>query len=42
MLSASQNTHAMPFPADGTNIVSFGAEQPASLHCFDRFLDSGV
>jgi len=42
MPSASQNTDAMTFPADGTHLVFFGAEQPASVHCFDRFLDSGV
>jgi hypothetical protein len=35
-------TDAMTFPADGTNIVFFGTEQPASVHCFDCFLDSGV
>jgi len=26
----------MTFPADGTNFVFYGAEQPASVHCFDR------
>jgi hypothetical protein len=39
--SASQNTDAMTFPADGTDLV-LGAEQPASVHCFDYCLDSGV
>jgi hypothetical protein len=33
MPSASQNTNAMTFPADETGLV-FGAEQPASVHCF--------
>jgi hypothetical protein len=28
MPSASQNTDAMNFPADGTDRVFFGAEQP--------------
>jgi hypothetical protein len=42
MLSASQNTDAMTFPADGTNLVLFGAEQPASVHCFDCFSSSGI
>ena len=42
MLSASHKTEAMTFPADGTNIVFFGAEQPASVYCFDCFLYSGV
>jgi len=32
---ASQNTDAMTFPADGTDLLSFGAEQPASVRCFD-------
>jgi len=32
----------MTFPDDGTNLVYFGAEQPASVHCFDCCLDSGV
>jgi hypothetical protein len=41
MPSASQNPYAMTFPADGTDLV-FGAEQPASVHCFDCCLDSGV
>jgi len=35
MPSASQNTDAITFPADGTELVFFGAEQPASVHCFD-------
>jgi hypothetical protein len=35
MLSVFQNTNAMTFPADGTYLVFFGAEQPASVHCFD-------
>jgi hypothetical protein len=30
MPSASQNTDAMTFP-DGTDLVFFGAEQPASI-----------
>ena len=42
MPSASQNTDAMAFPADGTELVSFGPEQPASAHCFDCCLDFGV
>ena len=42
MPSASQNTNAMTFPADGTDPVFFGTEQPASVHCFDCCLDSGV
>jgi len=42
MPSAFQNTDAMNFPADGTDLVIFGAEQPASVHCFDCSLDSGV
>jgi hypothetical protein len=36
------NTNAINFPADGTDLVFFGAEQPASLHRFDCCLDSGV
>jgi hypothetical protein len=39
MPSASQNTDAMTFLVDETELVFFGAEQPASLHCFE---DSGV
>jgi hypothetical protein len=42
MPSASQNTDAMTFTADGTDLVFLGAEQPASVHCFDCSLDSGV
>jgi hypothetical protein len=42
MSSAFQNTDAMIFPADGTDLVFFGAEQPASVHCFDSSLNSGV
>jgi hypothetical protein len=42
MPSASQNTNAMTFPADGTNLVLFGTEQLASVHCFDCCLDCGV
>jgi hypothetical protein len=42
MPSAFQNTDAMTVPADGTAFVFFGAEQPASVHCFDCCLDSGV
>jgi hypothetical protein len=39
MPSASQNTDAMTVPVDGTDLVSYGAEQPASVHCFDCCLD---
>jgi hypothetical protein len=42
MPAASQNTDAMTFPADGTDLVFFGAEQPASVLCFDYCLDSVV
>ena len=42
MPSASQNTDVMTFPADETDLVFFGAEQPASVHSFDWCLDSGV
>jgi hypothetical protein len=42
MPSAPQNTDAMTFLADETDLVFFGAEQPASVHCFDYCLDSGV
>jgi len=35
MPSASQNTDAMTFPADGTDLGFFGAEHPASVHYFD-------
>jgi hypothetical protein len=42
MPSASQNTDAMVFPGDGTDPIFFGAEQPASVHCFDCCLDSAV
>jgi hypothetical protein len=42
MSSASQNTDAMSFSADGTDLVFFGAEKAASIHCFDCCLDSGV
>jgi hypothetical protein len=42
MPSAFQNTDAMTFPADGTNLAFLGPEQPASIHCFDCYLDSGV
>jgi hypothetical protein len=42
MPSASQTTDAMTFPADGTDLVFFGAEQPASVHCLGYCLDSGV
>jgi hypothetical protein len=38
MPSASQNTDAMNFAADGIDLVFFGAEQLASVYC----LDSGV
>jgi hypothetical protein len=34
MPSASQNTDAMIFPADGTDLVFFGTEQPAFVDCF--------
>jgi len=42
MPSASQNTDAMTFPADETDLVFFGAEQPAYVHCFEGCLDSGL
>jgi len=42
MPSASQNTDAMTFPADGTKHAFFGAEQTASVLSFDYCLDSGV
>jgi hypothetical protein len=42
MPSASQNTDAMTFPPDGTDLVFLGAGQPASVHCFYYCLDSGV
>jgi hypothetical protein len=42
MPSAYHNTGAMTFPADGTDLFFFGAEQLASVHCFDCCLDSGV
>ena len=42
MPSAFQNTNAMTFPAGGTDLAFFGAEQPASVHCFDCCLSSGV
>jgi hypothetical protein len=42
MPSEFQKTNAMNFPADGTDLVFFGAEQPASVHCFDCYFDSGV
>jgi len=42
MPSAFQNTDAMTFPADGTDLVFFGPEQLASIHGFDCCLDSGV
>jgi len=42
MPSASQNTDAMTFAADKTDLVFFGAEQLASVHYFDCCLDSGV
>jgi hypothetical protein len=42
MPSASQNTDAMTFPADGTDLAFSDAEQPAYVHCFDCCLDSGV
>jgi hypothetical protein len=42
MPSASQNTYAMTFHADGTNLVFFGGEQPASVYFFDCCLNSGV
>jgi hypothetical protein len=35
MPSASQNTDAMTFPADGTYLVFFGGEKQPSVHCFD-------
>jgi len=42
MPSASQNTDAITFPADGTDPLFFGAEQLGSVHCFDCCLHSGV
>jgi hypothetical protein len=42
MPSASQNTVAMTFPADGTDLIFFGAEQPVSVHRFVSCLDFGV
>jgi len=42
MPSASQKTDAMTFPADETELVFFGADQPASAYCFDCCLDSDV
>jgi hypothetical protein len=42
MPSASQKTDAMTFPADGTDLVFFGAEQLASVHVLYCCLDSGV
>jgi hypothetical protein len=42
MPSASQSTDAMTYPADGTDLVFFGTEHLASVHCFDCSLDSGV
>ena len=42
MPSASQNTDAMNFLIDGTDLVFFSAEQPASVHCFDYCFDSDV
>ena len=42
MPSASQNTDAMTLHADGTDLVFFGTEQLASVHCFDYCLNSGV
>jgi len=42
MPSASQNTDAMTFHADGTDLVFFGAEQLASVHSFGCCLDSGM
>ena len=42
MSPASQNTDAMNFCADGTELAFFGAEQHASIHCFNCCLDSGV
>jgi hypothetical protein len=39
MPSASQNTDAMTFHADGIDLVFFGDEQPAYVHCC---LNSGV
>ena len=42
MPSAYQNTNAMTLPADGTDLVFFGAEQPTSVHSFDCCLDCGM
>jgi len=32
----------MNFPADGSELNFFGAEQPAAIHCFACWLDFGV
>jgi hypothetical protein len=42
MPSASQNTDAVTFPSDGTDLVFFGAEQSASVHRFYCCLNFGV
>jgi hypothetical protein len=42
MPPASQNTDAMNFPADETDLVFFGADQPVSVQCFDYCLNSRV
>ena len=42
MPTASQNTDATTFPADGTDLVFFGPKQLFSVHCFDYYLDSCV
>jgi hypothetical protein len=42
MPSVYQNTNTTTFPGDGTDLVFFGVEQPASAYCFDCCLDSGV
>ena len=42
MPSASQNIDAMSFPPYGTDLIFFGAEQLAFVHCFACCLDSGM
>jgi hypothetical protein len=32
----------MNFPADGSELIFFGAEQTAAIHCFECWLDFGV
>jgi hypothetical protein len=42
MPSSSQNTNAMTFPADGTDLVFSGDEQLTYVHSFECCLDFGV